>query len=290
MRTRRVIGFLAGLVLAAGAVERAVPEGERLSPVPVLMYHEVSAESPGRQFSMPVALFQQQMEFLASQGYHTILTPQYVDYLKKGKPLPPKPVMITFDDWTPGQFELARPILNRLRLRAVFFVPTEKARALSEAEKLRALAADGHEIGSHSVHHYYLTQTNCNARWKCCGKMRPCTLQEIRAEIFDSRVELQNILGRPPLAIAWPGNYFNDQTIALALAAGYEATYAVENQVMENGVLTNRVGVTTGPEKIYRTEIGGMCNMNFFPKAVATQRCCLSSSRSFHRHCLMMEP
>jgi hypothetical protein len=45
---------------------------------------------------VPLSNFQQQMKFLADNGYHTILPDQLYDYLLTGKDLPPNPVMITF--------------------------------------------------------------------------------------------------------------------------------------------------------------------------------------------------
>jgi peptidoglycan/xylan/chitin deacetylase (PgdA/CDA1 family) len=203
--------------------------------------------------------------------------------------LPEKPVMITFDDWTPGQYALAYPALKEFGFTAVFYVISGMAEKPGEKEKIREMAADGFEIGSHTVHHYYLTQDNCNKEWKCCHALKLCSEAEMRSEIFDSRSALERIGGAAVLSIAWPGNYFNGLTMRLAAEAGYTSAFAVEEQVMEDGILTNRVGVTTEPMKIYRTEIDGFCGLDLFPAAVVTQRCCVKSDRPFHRHCLPQE-
>lgn len=261
-----------------------------VSPVPVLMYHDLTEKGKGSQYVIPIKMFTAQMEFLVREGYHTITTRQYADFLNHKGELPAKPVMLTFDDWYPAQYKLARPVLNRLKLHAVFFVYTSRIDSPEQERRLKELQGEGQEIASHTVHHYYLTQSPCNAQWKCCRSMKPCTVNQIREEIFNSRDALTKVLGAPPFSIGWPGAFWNDLTIKMAMEAGYRATYGVENQVMENGVLTNRVGLTKSPELIYRTEIGGMCNLKFFPTAVTTQRCCLTSTLKFYRHCVMMEP
>ena len=268
---------------AQKAPENDTPER---SPVTVLMYHKIAENTDGNQFTIPLERFEKQMQYLVDNGYESILTEDYVAFLENEEKLPEKPVMITFDDWTPGQYKLARPVLNRLGLHAVFFVITGKLKSEEEKEKLKKLHSEGHEIGSHTIHHYYLTQKNCNAKWKCCRKLKPCTRQEMKQEIYDSKKKLEAILGKPVISFSWPGNYFNEKTEDMAKQAGYKGIYAVERQVMEDGVLTNRVGVTKRPARIYRTEIGGQCTIEYFEKALKTQRCCLVSSRKFHRYCI----
>ncbi len=256
------------------------------SPVTVLMYHKIAENTDGTQFIIPLERFEKQMQLLVDKGYESILTEDYTAYLEDQKKLPEKPVMITFDDWTPGQYKLARPVLNRLGMHAVFFVITGKIKSEKEKEKLKKLYSEGHEIGSHTIHHYYLTQDNCNAKWKCCRKLRPCTEQEMKQEIYESKENLEAMIDAPVLSFSWPGNYFNQKTERMADKAGYKGIYAVERQVVEHGVLTNRVGVTKSPARIYRTEIGGRCTIECFEKALKTQHCCLVSSRKFHRHCI----
>jgi len=279
------------LLVAATAETPVAPASvPQLSPVTVLMYHNVVDQSTGSKFAIPISLFKEQMQYLVDHGYHTILSENYVRFLKGEAQLPEKSVVITFDDWKPGQYDLARPILNRLGLHAIFFVITEKVRTPSERAKLQTLLAEGHEIGSHTVHHYYLGQEPCNAKWKCCQQLQPCTEAQIRSEIVQSHQDLAAILGTAPLSIAWPGNFFDDKMITLALEDGYLGSYAVELQTMEDGVLTNRVGITQNPRVIYRTEIGGQCEMQYFAKAVTSQRCCIVSARKFYRHCTPQEP
>lgn len=263
-----------------------VPSGSPLSPVTVLVYHKLTAAPTGDTFTMPVALFEAQMQLLVAEGYRTILSADYLALLRDGKPAPAPAVVLTFDDWTPDHYELARPILNRLGLKAIFFVTTEKIGSDAERAKLRTLASEGHEIASHTVHHYFVGQSPCDKDWKCCRQRRPCTDAEIRTELGESRATLEAVLGTKVTGFAWPGNFFDARLTKMARAAGYETIYAVERQVTEDGVPTNRVGVTRSPETIYRTEISGQCDLPHFRKALVDQRCCVVSARPFHRFCV----
>ena len=64
------------------------------------------------------------MQMLADSGYHTILPDQLYAYLNTGAPLPPKPVMLTFDDGDLDQYETALPILDKHGFKGAFFIMT----------------------------------------------------------------------------------------------------------------------------------------------------------------------
>ena len=62
------------------------------------------------------------MKLLADSGYHTILPDQLYDYLTKGTALPPKPIMLTFDDTDGDQYNIARPELLKYGFKGVYFI------------------------------------------------------------------------------------------------------------------------------------------------------------------------
>ncbi len=277
------LGILLLFVLMGACKGRG---GDSRSPVPVLLYHHVTRSQYAQQYSIPLDRLREHLIFLKNHGYTTVLSHDYIAYLEGLKPLTPQPVMLTFDDWTPDHFEVVRPTLNEFGFQGVFFIPTGQAQSEEERSRLRQLVREGHEAASHSVNHYFLTQTPCDKAWKCCQSFRPCSDQEILYELKESKRELEKILGAEVISFAWPGNFFNRRSTKMAVATGYRALYAVERQVVEDGVLTNRVGATRSPHLIYRTEISGHCDMRYFPRALATQRCCVVSPRKFYRHCV----
>jgi peptidoglycan/xylan/chitin deacetylase (PgdA/CDA1 family) len=67
--------------------------------------------------------FAQQMEHLA-RFYRVVSMPEALEAVEKGRPLPKRAVLITFDDAYADFAEIAWPILKRLRLAATIFVPT----------------------------------------------------------------------------------------------------------------------------------------------------------------------
>jgi peptidoglycan/xylan/chitin deacetylase (PgdA/CDA1 family) len=128
--------------------------------IPVLTYHQIRNQRPtdspaARQLITPPAVFAAHMEALDRAGYTTISGTRLVNHLLTGAPLPAKPVLVSFDDASQGQYTNALPILRRHRFVATFFVMTvvlDKPRWLSRAQ-LRHLDRLGMTIAAHSWDH-----------------------------------------------------------------------------------------------------------------------------------------
>lgn len=129
--------------------------------VPILCYHQIRDWRPrdskgAKDYIVPVEQFKKQIQMLADSGYHTILPDQLYAYLATGAPLPPKPVMLTFDDTDLDQFTVARPELEKHGFKAVYFVMTVslgRPRYMSKAQ-VKQLSDEGNVIGSHTWDHH----------------------------------------------------------------------------------------------------------------------------------------
>jgi len=276
----------ASLLLGVGACRWGESSDSEKSPVPVLMYHKVIRDGVPAQYEIPEPLFREHMAYLAAHDFVTVSPDDYRAFLEHGKALPAKPVMLTFDDWTPDHFEVVRPILDGFGFTGLFFVFTDRLSLPSDGERLRAISREGHVVAAHSVHHSYLTQEPCDKEWKCCRGFAPCTPEEIRYELEESKRILEDLTGSPISTFAWPGGFFSEAAVAMALQAGFTMTFAVERQSLEGKVRRNRIGVTRDPRLVFRTEIDGRCGMEHFPQAVESQRCCVVSPARFYRYCV----
>ncbi|HET6723756.1 MAG TPA: hypothetical protein VFH07_13450, partial [Chitinophagaceae bacterium] len=105
-------------VLADAATILSRPE------IPILCYHQLrdfrpSDSKTARDYIVPGANFQEQMKLLADSGYHSVLPDQLTDYLIYGRPLPAKPIMISFDDTRLDHYTVALPELNKYGFKGV---------------------------------------------------------------------------------------------------------------------------------------------------------------------------
>lgn len=111
----------------AAAVKRSSAIADRIVPPPtgivVLIYHRVEGGS-GTAVDLPAALFDEQLAWLGDHA--TVVTlDDAVELLLGRRPLPVRPVVITFDDGTRDFTEHAVPALVRHRLPATLYVATE---------------------------------------------------------------------------------------------------------------------------------------------------------------------
>lgn len=97
--------------------------------LPVLMYHHVQSRESAqaaKQTSLTVFtdVFQTQMEYLKNNNYITVDTVELANFFDSGIPLPSRSVILTFDDGYQDFYTDAYPILNRLGLKSIVFLPT----------------------------------------------------------------------------------------------------------------------------------------------------------------------
>ena len=93
----------------------------KLYGVPVLNYHQVN-DKYHSALTLNVAQFKRQMEYLHSEGYHTISLDDLYAYLTEGKELPDKPIVLTFDDGYIDNYEDVLPILESYNMQATIFM------------------------------------------------------------------------------------------------------------------------------------------------------------------------
>ena len=102
--------FLALIIFAIIRYSFLVPPVEGL---PVLMYHKIDSSIPPDHLNVRCDQFEKQLQFLNSRKYSTISFGQLLDYVRTGIPLPPRPVMITFDDGYKNNFTQMYPLLKK---------------------------------------------------------------------------------------------------------------------------------------------------------------------------------
>lgn len=110
-----------GLLLSAVGCRKVPPPAP--VAVPVLMYHHVAADPGADVWTVSPEEFRGQMAQLKAAGFTSILPADLVA-AGRGKKLPAKPVLITFDDGLHSVKEVAEPVLRALGFRAVVYLIT----------------------------------------------------------------------------------------------------------------------------------------------------------------------
>jgi peptidoglycan/xylan/chitin deacetylase (PgdA/CDA1 family) len=224
-RRRRLVGgaLLLGLVATIAAVtlvpsagrgRGASPASRRRTdwrphtgPVPILEYHvlgEAPADAPYPELYVTRPDFHRQMSWLDEHGYQAVTLEQVEDAWWHGGTLPPRPVVISFDDGYRPQFTYALPELRRHGWAGVLNLEAEGS-DLYESN-VRAMLAAGWELASHTVDHSDLTTLDAAA---------------LEREVAGSRAILRREFGVPVRNFCYPAGRFDATVVAAVEAAGY---------------------------------------------------------------------
>ncbi len=192
------------------------------------MYHQVVPQpsSAFRKYTVTPEAFARQMKWLAWRRYEPIDLDALVDDRAGRRSLPPRPIVITFDDGYQACADYAAPILKAHGFAAIIYLVAGLAGELShwllaecgveypimDWETARQLSADGLHIGSHTVSHPRLSEL---------------PEAQCRVELLTSRQIIGDQLGRDVRHLAYPFGVFNAQVKTLAAEVGYQTACSV---------------------------------------------------------------
>lgn len=210
----RVAAARAGepLVLPLQPLNPGGVHGATLQTVTILCYHRLGPRA--RRMTVTPAAFAQQMDWLARNGYRVVRLSQLEAFLDGRLRLPPRSVVLTFDDGYESFYQHALPVLQRHGFPATLFIVSDfvgAGDALSWAQ-LRELVDTGLiEIGAHS-------KTHRNLALRRAGDSESAHLQTLDAELRLPREQIERQLGVPVRHFAYP--YGDANTPVLDALAG----------------------------------------------------------------------
>ncbi len=171
---RVVITFVFVVLLMTGITSLAsdapkVEQGSTLRRihVPILMYHYVSELPPHADdirvgLTVTPATFRAHMQYLHDQGYATISLYDLNNALTKGTKLPPKPIVLTFDDGYADAYSNVFPVLKQYGFVGTFFIITSRPDANDPAymswPQIIEMSQAGMSMEPHTKDHLDLRQ------------------------------------------------------------------------------------------------------------------------------------
>jgi peptidoglycan/xylan/chitin deacetylase (PgdA/CDA1 family) len=199
--------------------------------VPALLYHQFISKakvdkgelaSHERVYVTYDTSFEEQMRFLHQQGYTTITLDEFLAIQDGRKALPPRPIMLTFDDGFMSNYLYAFPTLKRYGMKATLFVtPDRKSHNFKKyaetdapltTEQIKEMSENGISIESHGMTHRYLT---------------PLSPDTIRWELQESKKVLEDWTGKSVRFLAVPSGAYNRTVRRIAKECGYKAVFCM---------------------------------------------------------------
>ena len=194
--------------------------------VPVLCWHQLRDWRPGddafarSQLVCPPRYFRAQLDALHHGGWTTISPERYLSHLTTGAPLPPKAVLLSFDDSQHSQITEGLPQLLARGMTATFFLMTVvlgKPDWMSTRD-VKRLVASGMTVGAHTWDHHRVDRYS-GADW--------------RIQLEQPKALLEKLTGRPVVHFAYPGGLWNRADFPHLAAAGYRTAFQLRQFPMD---------------------------------------------------------
>ncbi|MFI2433602.1 polysaccharide deacetylase family protein [Streptomyces sp. NPDC018693] len=200
-------------------------------PVPVFVYHSVSADPPSwiAPFTVTPRVFAEQLTLLQDSGLTVVPLRDLVAALYGGPPVPPRSAVLTFDDGFADFRTTVAPLLAERELPATLYVTTDALRepvaaadgasrfppaAMLTWREVVELDSMGVEIGGHSRTH---------------PQLDALPRHRVREEIEGCREQLQDVLGHRVDSFAYPHGYSSPAVRRAVGAAGFTSAAAVRD-------------------------------------------------------------
>jgi peptidoglycan/xylan/chitin deacetylase (PgdA/CDA1 family) len=193
-----------------GKVRNATPQADwkaHTGPVPILEYHVLGRppeSAPYPELYVGRTDFEKQMDWLEEHGYQAVTLEQVQEAWYQGGTLPPKPIVLSFDDGYRPQFTFALPTLREHGWAGVLNLKAEGS-DLYESN-VKAMIAAGWELAAHTIHHLDLTE------------LGP---EELEEEVAGSRKILQREYEVPVDNFCYPAGRFDETVVEAVEAAGF---------------------------------------------------------------------
>ncbi len=182
--------------------------------VPILMYHYIEyvqdkGDTIRQSLDITPFTFEEQIKTLKSAGYSFVTTSDIVQALNGQKSLPPKAIVLTFDDGYRDFYTDAFPIIKKYKIRVVaYIVPNfiDRPNYMFSDQLVEIKDSGLVEIAAHTMDHVWL---------------KGISKEVAKEEIADSKKVLEEKLHITVNSFAYPYGAFDRQAMDLVKSAGF---------------------------------------------------------------------
>lgn len=223
--------------------------------VPILMYHNICKDnSSAGKYSVSESDFENDLKYITEHGYTTIVMQDLINYVEGKTSLPPKPIVLTFDDGYFNNCAYAFPLLQKYNSKAVISVIGYYTDMFTESpdenpayshvtwnDIIEMMNSGNVEFQNHSYNLHTTDKGRNGAK-----KKRDESLEEYEYVLTSDLQKLQDAFrantGYVPTTFTYPFGSVSEASFEIIKKMGFKATLSCENK-------TNHI--TRNPEDLF---------------------------------------
>lgn len=212
--------------------------------LPIVMYHMV-LKNPGvkNRFMVSVATLEEDIKYIKQNGYSTILIKDLIEYTESKKELPPKPILLTFDDGSYNNYLYAFPLAQKYNIKFVFSPIGKEADRFTKTvdEKPEYAYANWNQISEMASsglveiqNHTYDMHSSKKPRIGCVQKKGESAnhyKESLAKDLLKSQKLIKEKTGSEPTAFFYPFGAYSECSDEIVKSLGFKATFICESKI-----------------------------------------------------------
>lgn len=228
---------------------------EEYIKVSIIMYHSI-LKDPARsnKYTITPAVLEEDLKYIKANGYETITISDLISYVYADKPLPPKPIILTFDDGHYNNYGYLYPLLEKYDMKAVISIVgsyTDKFSETNEAnlnysylrwKDINELISSGRiEFQNHTYNLHDNTHGRIGAKKKN-GESDDEYKKILEEDINKLQNEFKENTGYVPTCFTYPFGGISNSSLDIIKELGFKASLSCEEGINK---------ITKNPNSLY---------------------------------------
>lgn len=211
--------------------------------LPVIMYHMILKNPKNNKFIISEKDFKEDLKYINSNGYTTILVNDLIEYTEGKKELPSKPILLTFDDGAYNNYLYAFPLAKKYNAKFVFSPIAKEAEKYSAIkdevpeyahanwEKISEMSNSGIvEIQNHTYNMHSAKKPRIGCTQKN-GESKEDYKNKLSKDLEKSQNLILEKTGSKPSAFFYPFGACSKCTEEIVKSLGFKATFICESRI-----------------------------------------------------------
>lgn len=223
--------------------------------VPIIMYHSI-LKDPARsnKYTITPAVLEEDLKYIKANGYETITISDLTSYVYDDKPLPPKPIILTFDDGHYNNYGYLYPLLEKYDMKAVISIVGSYTDKFSETDEanlnysylrwkdINELISSGRvEFQNHTYNLHDNTHGRIGAKKKK-GESDDEYKKILEEDINKLQNEFKENTGYVPTCFTYPFGGISNSSLDIIKELGFKASLSCEEGINK---------ITKNPNSLY---------------------------------------